>query len=307
MKASVIITNYNFSKYITDAITSVINQTYDNIELIIIDDGSTDNSQEIIQEYKFNPNIKIILKNNGGQLSCLNHAVKLITGDIVFLLDSDDSFFSNYIEQTIDFYKNNPSYDIVSCQHLDTDAYGKVLTNENRGNIFHGFTLLATYYLQDYIGNITSTISIKSSMFKKLLPMEIESDWSSSSIDTLLHYSVALAGGKAYYSNQYFVYRKIHGENLTIKWKSGEALTLSYRHKRHFQIIRLFHFVINKYTGDIKNLDYLISREYLSRNPKNLRLILKYLHILFLMNQSIIFKISMIIMTLKVYFKDKQN
>ena len=88
---SVIINNYNYEKFIQEAIESVVNQSYKDYELIIVDDGSTDNSREIIERYSFKySNIFPIFKKNGGQASCFNIGYKKAKGDIIAFLDSDD-------------------------------------------------------------------------------------------------------------------------------------------------------------------------------------------------------------------------
>lgn len=90
-KVSIIIPSYNVEKYIYRAIESCINQTYDNIEIVIVDDGSSDKTWDIIQKYeKSDLRIKAIKKNNNGVSSARNLALKNASGDYVIFLDSDD-------------------------------------------------------------------------------------------------------------------------------------------------------------------------------------------------------------------------
>ena len=72
---TIYITNFNYSRYITTAIESALSQTYENIEILIIDDGSTDNSVEIINNYSTNPKITPIFKKNEGLLASCNTIV----------------------------------------------------------------------------------------------------------------------------------------------------------------------------------------------------------------------------------------
>lgn len=109
-KISIIICNFNYEKYIEAAINSVLNQTYPSHEIIIIDDGSTDNSVDIIRE-KF-PDLKLIVKENAGQISAYNEGFKHLTGDVVLFLDSDDELMPDALRRVSAAYKT----DIVKVQ-----------------------------------------------------------------------------------------------------------------------------------------------------------------------------------------------
>lgn len=104
---SIIMPSYNTAKYIKKAIISVLNQTYENWELIIIDDCSTDNTYEIIKT--FNDNRIIYLKNatNNGAAISRNRALKVAKGKWIAFLDSDDIWKSEKLEKQINFMKKN--------------------------------------------------------------------------------------------------------------------------------------------------------------------------------------------------------
>src|SRR6056297_934697 len=95
---SVIIPSYNHAQYIESAIESVLAQTYPNIELIIVDDGSSDNSHEVIRKYEEHPQISIILnKKNKGQSAVINQALATSSGKYIAILPSDDWFLPEKI------------------------------------------------------------------------------------------------------------------------------------------------------------------------------------------------------------------
>ena len=98
IKVSVVITNYNYSQWIATAIESVLNQTYPAHEIIVVDDCSTDNSQEIINRY---PVIKLFQKENKGVVQCRNWGMWETTGDFIINLDSDDFISPTYIEKVV--------------------------------------------------------------------------------------------------------------------------------------------------------------------------------------------------------------
>jgi glycosyltransferase involved in cell wall biosynthesis len=88
MKISIVIDNYNYPDYVQQAINSALGQTYQNIEVIVVDDGSTDQCPALLQQYA--SRVKLVLKSNGGQASAFNAGIALATGEVVMLLDADD-------------------------------------------------------------------------------------------------------------------------------------------------------------------------------------------------------------------------
>ncbi|HFI0794571.1 TPA: glycosyltransferase family 2 protein [Streptococcus suis] len=96
---SVIVPVYNVEKYLVQCIDSIINQTYQNLEIILVNDGSTDNSGKICDEYaKKDSRIKVIHKENGGLSDARNKGLDFMTGEYVTLVDSDDYLEHNCIE-----------------------------------------------------------------------------------------------------------------------------------------------------------------------------------------------------------------
>lgn len=89
-KVSIIIDNYNYAPYLDEAIKSAIGQTYCNVEVIVVDDGSTDGSRDIIEKYAKTGSVKAVFKENGGQASAMNAGFQTCIGDLVVFLDSDD-------------------------------------------------------------------------------------------------------------------------------------------------------------------------------------------------------------------------
>lgn len=111
MKYTVIIPAYNVENYINGAVNAVLSQTYKNIEIIIINDGSTDNTFRVISNYKNNKQVKIINQKNQGVSSARNSGIKEATGDYIFFLDSDDLIEPNLFEE-INFFLNESEINI---------------------------------------------------------------------------------------------------------------------------------------------------------------------------------------------------
>ena len=108
-KISIIIPVYNAEKYIKQCIESIINQDYKNIEIILVDDGSTDNSPLLCDNFakKYNC-IKVLHKKNGGASDALNYGVSVATGDYILFIDSDDFIESTSLIRIINVVNENP-------------------------------------------------------------------------------------------------------------------------------------------------------------------------------------------------------
>ncbi|KYC37132.1 hypothetical protein WA1_46730 [Scytonema hofmannii PCC 7110] len=104
--ASIIITNYNYGRFLPEAIDSALNQSYQPTEIIVVDDGSTDNSQQIIASY--GDKIVPILKENGGQASAFNTGFATSGGEVICFLDSDDVLLPSGIEKAVQILQNDP-------------------------------------------------------------------------------------------------------------------------------------------------------------------------------------------------------
>jgi len=114
-KVSVIIPCYNQGKYLEDALTSVYNQTFQDLEIIIINDGSTDDSQEITDKIE-HPKVIKIHQVNKGVVSARNEGIKRASGEFILPLDADDKIAPTYIEKAVYHIEKNPNLGIVYCE-----------------------------------------------------------------------------------------------------------------------------------------------------------------------------------------------
>ncbi|MES2239805.1 MAG: glycosyltransferase family 2 protein [Bacteroidota bacterium] len=121
---TVIITTYNRKKYFNEAIQSVVNQTYKNIEILVIDDGSKNNYAESICGKFFN--CTYFYKENGGLSSARNYGINLAKGEYIAILDDDDFWESSKIEKQIKIIVENPSVDCVHCSVVVVNEEGEV-------------------------------------------------------------------------------------------------------------------------------------------------------------------------------------
>ena len=160
-KISIILPNYNSYQFISETLKSVINQSYKNWELILIDDNSNKNTREILNNYIKEKNIKIIfLKKNMGTAFCRNYALRLSSSEYVAFIDSDDIWQIDKLEKQVALFKKNESIGLVY-----SNCY-LFYENSKKKKIFKNKTL-KTGHVTDYlfkghnIGILTILISRK--------------------------------------------------------------------------------------------------------------------------------------------------
>ena len=113
MKVSVVIPTYNRAYIIRQALDSVITQTYRNFEIVVVDDGSTDNTAEVVQQYESDRVRYVRHERNRGCSAAYNTGIAATTGDIVALLDSDDTWKPENLARQVSFLSRHPEVDVV--------------------------------------------------------------------------------------------------------------------------------------------------------------------------------------------------
>lgn len=115
---SIIVPCYNVEKYVGKCLSSILNQIYNKIQVIVVNDGSIDNTEQVILSYKDAFLEKgflfdYIYQDNKGVGFAVNKALKFIKGEYFCWIDSDDWYDEKYVETVVDCFKNNPEYAIV--------------------------------------------------------------------------------------------------------------------------------------------------------------------------------------------------
>ena len=122
---SVVIPTYNSGRYIRDAVDSVLGQTYENIEVIFIDDGSTDDTKDILQQY--GSKIRYVFQNNAGPSAARNNGIKLSSGEMVAFLDADDIWMPNKLELQVALMQQYNAVGLVGCGRYTIDSSGRII------------------------------------------------------------------------------------------------------------------------------------------------------------------------------------
>ncbi len=163
---SVILPNYNYAKYLSRRIESILNQTYTDFELIILDDASTDNSREVIEKYN-DSRISVYFNeiNTGNPFMQWDNGVKLAKGKYIWIAEADDYCENNLLETLFKLIITNEDTGIAFCNSQTVDKRGNNIDTFERANKFHcnNFQLKGTdYVIQQlvYQNNISNASAV---------------------------------------------------------------------------------------------------------------------------------------------------
>jgi glycosyltransferase involved in cell wall biosynthesis len=248
---SIIINNYNYEQFLAEAIDSALAQTYSKIEVIVVDDGSTDNSRNIIDCY--DSQIIPVLRSNAGQSSSLNEGFKVSKGEIIFFLDADDIFAREKVEKIVELFRKNNLIGLpIICSNAfeAVDEKGIIIENITPSTMFSDWSTLAKirgdhytggdhYFFNGeinevctpdqvykfaskyrhipYIGMTTSNIAMSRTLACKVFPMPINNF--KTCADSIMGRAASLLGS-VYSTNLILTQYRIHGTNA---WFSKET------------------------------------------------------------------------------------
>lgn len=206
---SVVIPNYNGALYLNEAVSSVMEQDYENIEIIVIDDGSTDNSVELLK--KFGSKIQLIEIKNSGASTARNIGISVAKGEYIAFLDSDDIWVRNKLRLQMEYMKTN-KLDLVYC-------HGQEFGNADGLNILHEakYTGDCYKYFKKFPGRAIidmgpSTAVIKSSRLQKTGVFDPSFTGPAEDWDFFRRYC---RGAKVGFCDQVLVYRRNHACNVS--------------------------------------------------------------------------------------------
>lgn len=159
---SVIIPTYNCDKYICEAIDSVLCQSYCEYEIIVIDDGSTDNTRSIIDNGYFT--VKYHYLENNGVAAARNFGISIAQGEFIAFLDADDKWMPTKLEKQVNYFLSDDSLGMVFTENLFFDVHGITQKRVNkRANLMHG-DLVRNIFINSYVA--TPTVMVRKSVFE---------------------------------------------------------------------------------------------------------------------------------------------
>ncbi len=262
LRISVLVNNYNYAPYLAAALDSAIAQLQPGDEIIVVDDGSTDESVTIAQRYKARHGVTLISQENGGQLSAVRTGVLAARGEVVVLLDSDDLLLTNYLNRLRQIYTENPELTFVFSAPEVFGSTGKNMAGISKtiknmafpgGRV--GPTKWGAILFNEFVSTPTSGISMRKSLAEKIVSIPVHPDKTEIITPAMrrifgisereaLHHNIAAdaimvrcasaLGVDKYYNDQPGFRYRIHGNN---KWASIPKISRWYlRHARSRQI-----------------------------------------------------------------------
>lgn len=207
---SVLVKNYNCEAYLKQAIDSVLSQTYENIEVIAIDDGSTDRSRELIDSY--GDKVVKVYKENGGEASALNAGFSASSGDIVCILDSDDFFCPEKVAEAVKVFE--------SYRDIDWCFHDLRWVNEN-AELLPEVSTQRTASECDIRSRLksgklppplpaSSALCFRRTLLEEIFPLPVSDAIRTS--DLYIKYSAA-ARSKGFFPGKVWAFHRIHGNN----------------------------------------------------------------------------------------------
>ncbi len=166
MKISVILPCYNGERWINQAITSVLSQSYDDLELIIINDGSIDASEEIIKKYLYDKRIRLFSQQNNGFSATLNKGIKESTGELIGFIGQDDLWLPQKLDVQAMCFKRNCKLDLLFSSYYNMDNQGRILELVRPKKLNKQKGLWEQLFLTNFIG--FETVLVKRKCFDKV-------------------------------------------------------------------------------------------------------------------------------------------
>ena len=242
---SVIIPNYNHARYLDERIQSVLNQTYQNFEVIILDDKSTDNSVEVINKYKDNPHITNIVvnkENSGSTFKQWHKGFELAKGDLIWIAESDDKCEKELLSTLIEFFEKDPDCVLAYTESIMFKDDGTQLNSYQKKN---SEMLTGHDFISTRMSWTCAIVNASSALFRKSVAMSIDKQYTEfhGAGDRLFWIEIAENGnvGIDYHPLNFF---RIHDNNST---------------KRHYDE------GINQ-KEDLKILNYIKEKNYITTN-----------------------------------------
>ena len=240
---SVIIPNYNHARFLDERIQSVLNQTYQNFEVIILDDKSTDNSVEIINKYKDNPHVSHVVineENSGSTFKQWNKGFELAKGEIIWLAESDDSCEKTFLETLVRGYVDNDAV-LAFCRSYKYDIHGNKSILPQQAIFPWDIVMQGKSFISKYMINGNSVVNASSVIFNRNIAMTIDKQYMTMrAAGDWLFWIELMEHGNVFFSSKELNYFRQHETNTTPKMFRKGVTSIEHKKIFDYQVNRGF-------------------------------------------------------------------
>lgn len=237
LKVSIIVPVYNVEQYLRECLDSLVNQTYKNIEIICIDDGSTDSSGQILDEYdKQYDSIRVIHKSNRGLSSARNYGIRAAKGDLIAFVDSDDYIELDTIESAVKTFELNDKQDLY-IYGIEMFTNDEVNENIESTNAWFSRRLSKKQNLIKMTFDIAcdSNIHVCNKVFRKSLMHDLEFIEGLLYEDIYFMWMCFFRCRYAYYNKSIQYHYRIHSNSIMQKTSNNKKLETALHHLKNWE------------------------------------------------------------------------
>lgn len=175
---SVVVASYNMGKYLPMAVQSVLAQTYPHLEVNVVDDGSTDNTREVIRQFDGDPRVRYHHQENGGQAKAKNKGIIEAKGNFIAFLDADDLWTPDKLEKQLPLFDASEKIGVVYTNFLCVDEKGSPLPTQKRSH--YTGRISSRLLVDNFVTGMSSMVRKKCfdavGLFDESIPMGIDYD-----------------------------------------------------------------------------------------------------------------------------------
>jgi glycosyltransferase involved in cell wall biosynthesis len=232
---SVLVSSYNYCDYVVQAVQSALLQSVPPLQVVVVDDGSSDDSWSVLQQaFGDDRRVTLLQQPNGGQMSAWVRGLAHVKGDIVALLDSDDEWKPDYLQRMLRVYDSDPSVDYVFCNMEKFGAASGLALNRRRHRRSRdlGLSMLLGAFVQRWQGVATSGNTLRRELLARILtlPPEQAAQWRTRPDDCLFYGSDILGGHKVYLAEALVRHRE-HANNALLEFRNAPVKQARYAYR----------------------------------------------------------------------------
>ena len=230
---TVIIPNYNHAVFLDERIRSVLNQTYKNFEVIILDDKSTDNSVDVINTYRSNLHVKNIIvneDNSGSPFLQWEKGIKHAEGEVIWIAESDDFCKEDFLERMVPYFKD-ANCSLAICKSMLVNSAGEELGFLEIQNNSSSFNIEGNLFIRRYLRHFNFVVNASAALFRKSALNNICNEYTKyhGCGDWLFWAEIAKCGRVIYVNQALNSYRQHSQSTTSLSVKSGKGEIETYK------------------------------------------------------------------------------